>query len=186
MSILNLTWFPNPAVINRHFGNCNLRGIYSVYFIIYWPIQIIWWSPIYFIPFVFFFNRLKILGVNNPCNFRNLLRPIQNPPTESLRKRVLERCQNINNLYADFANVKKKEVLWCISGYVFRIWISIMNVILRSIEGNRIYVVFFLFFFGSTLTVIKLSIGMLFRYRIFWIFINFFTDSHASKLWLKY
>lgn len=69
-------------------------------------------------------NRLKILGANNPCNFRNLLRPIQNPPTESLRKRVLERCQNISQLYVDFANVKKKEALWQAGGAIYSGWIS--------------------------------------------------------------
>lgn len=40
------------------------------------------------------FSRVRILGNNSPCNFRQMLRPIQDPPTESLRKRMVERSQN--------------------------------------------------------------------------------------------
>lgn len=32
--------------------------------------------------------------INGPYDFRQLLRPTEHPPTESLRKRVSERCQN--------------------------------------------------------------------------------------------
>lgn len=58
-------------------------------------------------------RRLKILGVGGPCNFRQMLRPIQNPPTESLRKRVIERCQNFSQAYSNLNDITN-ETVWLI------------------------------------------------------------------------
>lgn len=60
--------------------------------------------------FFFTASRLKILGVGGPCNFRQMLRPIQNPPTESLRKRVIERCQNFSQSFSNFNDISNEAI----------------------------------------------------------------------------